>query len=113
MMHSDPFTLQPIPGLLHLVKKLREQAQWNREKAKAQATDARIAHEADIAAAEDEKRANKAEAQARSNVAIINAGELLIHDLKTSTLQSAERTLAMRDFENAVNRLRRELGDPV
>ncbi len=112
-MNADALTLQPIPGLLRAVKQLREQAQWNREKAKATTTDPRIAHEADMAAAEDEKRANKAEAQARSNVALVNNIELLVHDLRTSSLQSAERTLAMRDLENASMRLRRELGDPA
>ena len=46
-----------------------------------------------------------------SNVAIINAVELLIHDLYTSTLKSETRTLARRDLEMASMRLRRELGE--
>lgn len=103
--------LQKIPGLYQAVKRLREQAGWNRLKAKAADTDPRIAHEADLEATKDEKAADKAEAMARSNVAIINTVELLIHHLKESTLTSADRTLAMRDLEMASMRLRRELGE--
>lgn len=103
--------LQKIPGLYQAVKLLRGQAAWNRQKAKAADTDPRLAHEADLSATEDEKKADKAEAMARSNVAIINAVELLIHDLNTSTLKSETRTLARRDLEIASMRLRRELGE--
>lgn len=105
-------TLQPIPGLLYQAKRLREAAAWNRTKAKNSATDPRTAHEAGTAAEADDKAADSAEAHARSNVAIINAAELLIHDLLTSSHQSPSRILAMREIENAVMRLRRELGDP-
>lgn len=103
--------LQPIPGLLRAIPQLRSQAEWNRLKAQAPDTDPRIAHEADLAATDAEKEAGLMERHAASSAAIINAAELLIHDLRTSSHQSAQRTLAMRDFEQGVMRLRRELGD--
>lgn len=104
--------LQPIAGLYQLIAKLRGQAAWNREKAKAAHTDPRLAHEADLSAADDEKKADKLESHARANEAAVNIIELLIHDFTTSSHASAARTLAMRDLESASMRLRRELGDP-
>lgn len=103
--------LQKIPGIYQAAAQLRKQAVWNRKKEKAVRTDPHIAHEAGVSAAGDEARAAQLESQARSDEAIINAVELLVHDLKTSSHQSALRTLAMRDLEMASMRLRRELGE--
>ncbi len=62
-------------------------------------------------ATSDDSKAAQCEAHIRSNEAVIPMIELIIHDLQTSTIQSAYRTLAIRDLECASMRLRRELGD--
>jgi hypothetical protein len=106
-----PAALQSVPGLLKAARQLREQAEWNRTKAKAAKTDPRLAHEAECSAKADEARAGQLERHASCNIADVNALEFLIHTLKTSPHQSAYRTLALGDLESASSWLRRELGD--
>jgi hypothetical protein len=105
--------LQPIAGLYQLIETKLKQAAWNRTKAEFPRTDPHISHEAGVSAEQAVKDVEKHEAHVRSNIAIINTAELLIHDLLTSTIQSAPRKLAMRELESASMRLRRELGDRV
>ena len=102
----------PISGLYHLIARKRGHAAWERQRAEYQRTDPREQHEATERAKSLEAEAGELEKHTRSNVAIIQAGELLIHDLASSSIQSADRTAARRDLESAVGRLRRELGDP-
>lgn len=104
--------LQPIPGLLRAIHQAHVSAAWNRAKAARTGTDPRTAHEAELAAEQAEAEAMKLEAIEKSDAEIINAAELLIHGLATSPYQTADRTLARREFEAAVARLRREIGDP-
>jgi hypothetical protein len=99
-----------MKGILDIAKQARESAKWNRAKAAAIHTDPRIAHDAESAAKRSDAEAEKLERMARSDRALIDTIELLIHDIATSSDQSPSRTLAMRDLENASSRLRRELG---
>lgn len=95
--------IQPIAGLYQLIARKRGGARWQREN-----DESPVGLEA---AKHSDAEADKLEAHARSNEAIIPMIELIIHDLQNSTHPSAQRTLAMRDLESASMRLRRELGD--
>ena len=99
-----------LKGIQHLAKDKKGQAAWNRNKAASTRTDPRDAHESEQVAKRLEAEATQLSRQARSDAALIQNIEFLIHDLSTSTDQSAHRTLALRDLENASGRLRRELG---
>ena len=103
---------QPIAGLYRLAAVKRQAAGWNRTKASIPRTDPRIGVEALAHAEELENEAVQIDGMIKSDEALIPMIELLIHDLATSSHQSAGRTLAMRDLEMASMRLRRELGDP-
>lgn len=109
-MTMKSHTEMNIKGIQHLAKEKKEQAAWGRDKAAAAHTDPRDAYESAQVAERLDAEAAKLGRQARSDAAIIQNIELLIHDLSTSTDQSAHRTLALRDLENASGRLRRELG---
>jgi hypothetical protein len=103
--------LQPIAGLYRLIATSLQQAEWNRESEKFPRTDPHISHDAGVKAGQLEKDAERYQAQARADVALINAIELLVHDLETSSFKSALRTLALRALQSASDWLRRELGD--
>lgn len=96
-------TPQPIAGLYQLIARKRAGAAWQREN-----DDSTIGQHA---AVRSDAEADKLESHAHSNVDLINAMEIIIHDLTTSSIQSAPRTLALRELESASMRLRRELGD--
>lgn len=95
--------IPPIPGLYLLIARKRGGAAWQRAN---DDTPVGLA-----AAKHSDEEADNLEGHARSNEAIISMIELIIHDLQTSSIKSADRTLALRDLESASMRLRRELGD--
>lgn len=95
--------MQPIAGLYQLIARKRGGAAWQRAN---DDTPVGLA-----AAKHSDEEADNLEAHARSNESIIPMIELIIHDLQTSSHQSAQRTLTLRDLESASMRLRRELGD--
>lgn len=91
-----------IPGLYQLIAKKRSGARWTFDNDPTP-TGRRNADRLD-------EEAEQHEVHARSNEALIPMIELVIHDLTTSTIQSAQRTLAIRALEEASMRLNRELG---
>lgn len=99
-----------MKGIQHIAAQQLEQAKWNRTKAADPHTDPRISHEATLTAERLDAAAANLLRQARSDQAIVDNIELLIHDLATSADQSPHRTLAMRSLEVASGHLRRELG---
>ncbi len=76
------------------------------------ATDPRRAHEAGVESELLAKESEDVAAHVSGNVQTIEGIEHMIHYLKTSPYKSADRTLAIRDLEQASMRLRRENGDP-
>ena len=97
-------------GLYQLAAHQRQQAEWNRAKAKSTSADPRIAHECEQAALRLEAEAATHDAHAAENENLILAVETLIAGVLASPYGGQHRMLALQHLEAASMRMQRENG---